>query len=129
MLGNNINSPILLHILEMTSGDGDKTLKEGDSVEIYCRPPETSSTISWFRVRDKSSMEFIASFDFRGKSKTQLSPRFSAEKMGKNILILKSFDKALDSGVYGCGILKNSDMIFGSVTRLTGGEFCFRSLV
>ncbi|XP_044075263.1 T-cell surface glycoprotein CD8 alpha chain isoform X2 [Siniperca chuatsi] len=109
----------------MTPGAGvNVTAKEGAQVEISCQPRETGSMVVWFRVLDQSGMEFIASFSNNGIRKsptTSLSLIFSEAKIGQHILTLQSFDKARDSGVYGCASLyKGIELKFGQVTRLDG---------
>lgn len=130
---NDITAPILLHLLEMTSGAGkDMLVKEGERVEIKCQPSELGTMIIWFRVLDKPRMEFIASFSNNGLKKPNTdkpSSAFSDTKIGQNTLILESFSKASDSGLYICASLKGSELKFGEVTRLVGGEFCFTNLV
>lgn len=121
----------LLHLLEMASRAEDKTLNEGEPAEITCKLPQMATTVMWFRVLDKSGMNFIASFDKDGvlKRGVELPENFSDEKMKKNILILKSFKKDTDSGAYGCSAVVNSGLQFGQTTRLRGGEFSFKSLI
>lgn len=130
---NDITAPILLHLLEMTSGAGqDVLVQEGEQVEIVCRPSEKGTMIIWFRVLDKSGMEFIASFSESGLQKPNTdkpSSTFTYRKIDQNILILPSFYKASDSGLYSCASLKGSQLKFGEVTRLAGGEFRFTNLV
>ncbi|XP_030275953.1 T-cell surface glycoprotein CD8 alpha chain isoform X2 [Sparus aurata] len=112
-------------VTEITSGaDEVKAVKEGDNTEIKCRPSEPGSMIIWFRVRDKSGMEFIASFNSAGMRKPNTkspSSTFIDSKIGQNILILQSFKEAVDSGVYSCATLyKGTELRFGEVTRLVG---------
>lgn len=130
---NDITAPILLHLLEMTSGAGqDVLVQEGERVEIVCSPSEKGTLNIWFRVLDKSGMEFIASFSERGLQKPYTdkpSSTFTYTKIERNIIILPSFYKASDSGLYSCASLKGSQLKFGNVTRLAGGEFCFTNLV
>ena len=115
----------------MTSGvlGVDITAREGQPVEIQCRPSEMGTMVIWFRVLDTSGMEFIASFSTTGilKSPTEASfpAAFSHSKIKDDILILKSFKKA-DSGVYSCASLfRGNELRFGTATRLEEGEFCF----
>lgn len=124
----------LLNLSEITSGtDEVKAVTEGDNAEIKCRPSDPGSMIIWFRVRDKSGMEFIASFSSNGMPKPNTkspSSTFIDSKIGQNILILQSFKEAVDSGVYSCATLyKGTELRFGEVTRLVGGELCFINLV
>lgn len=125
-----INAPIF-HILEITSGAVQITVKEGESYEISCKPAEIGGMIVWFRVLDKSGMEFIASFSTSGlqKSSAPFKPTFSAAKINQNILILNSFNKIDDSGMYSCASIKNNELKFGQVTQLVVGEFYFINLV
>lgn len=112
----------------MASTSGDRVVDNGDTVEITCKFSNLASTVMWFRVLDKTGMEFIASFDMNGNLKRgHLPEEFNADKMNKNILTLKSFNKAKDSGVYSCAIIHNSGLLFGQTTRLRGGEFGFKS--
>lgn len=117
----------------MTPGAGkDMLVKEGERVEIKCHPPEGGSMIVWFRVLDKSGMEFIASFSNNGLQKSNTakpSSAFSYTKILQYTVILESFNKANDNGLYSCASLRNSELKFGQVTRLVGGEFCFTNLV
>lgn len=98
-------------------------IEEGSSVDIKCSPSQASMVI-WFRVLDKGGMQFIVSFDQLYKKKAE-SPSFSSfgeEKIKQNILVLKSFNKATDSGTYSCASLNKNQLNFGDVTRLVGPE-------
>uniref|UniRef100_A0A8C9XLS5 T-cell surface glycoprotein CD8 alpha chain n=1 Tax=Sander lucioperca TaxID=283035 RepID=A0A8C9XLS5_SANLU len=120
---------ILVFCQKMTSGAGeDIVAKEGEQVEITCKPHDMGSMVIWFRVLDTSGMEFIASFSSIGLTKSTAASfpsTFSNSKIQQNILILKSFNKAQDSGVYCCAALKNNGLKFGITTRLVGGDTCF----
>ncbi|XP_035518531.1 T-cell surface glycoprotein CD8 alpha chain [Morone saxatilis] len=114
---------ILVFCLKITSGAGeDKATPEGQLVEIHCQPKTTGSMIVWFRVLDKTGMEFIGSFSNTGIVKSSpLSPIFSFSKIIQKILILQSFNKSRDSGIYSCASLyKGNELSFGKVTRLFG---------
>ncbi|XP_077459419.1 T-cell surface glycoprotein CD8 alpha chain [Stigmatopora argus] len=115
---------LLLFYKELTAGEGKEHIcKEGEPVEITCKPLELGSMIMWFRVLDHSGMEFLASFSNNGLSKSSsgsFSSTFQVTKIRDNVLILKSFRKAQDSGIYSCVTLKDNQMKFGPVTRLTG---------
>ncbi|XP_070758886.1 T-cell surface glycoprotein CD8 alpha chain [Enoplosus armatus] len=116
---------ILVFYQNITSGAvEEKTLKEGDLFEINCNPGELGTMIVWFRMLDKSGMEFIASCAMTGKMKTS-TPSFTSifrdTKFQQHVLILKSFNKTRDSGVYSCASLyKGNELIFGKLTRLVG---------
>ncbi|XP_028432835.1 T-cell surface glycoprotein CD8 alpha chain isoform X2 [Perca flavescens] len=111
-------------VTEMTSGAGEeRRVTEGAEVEIKCKPLDSGSMVIWFRVLDTSAMEFIGSFSNNGllKSTTDsFQSTFSHSKMQQDILTLKSFNKAQDSGVYSCAALKGSILKFGETTRLVG---------
>ncbi|XP_078104126.1 T-cell surface glycoprotein CD8 alpha chain isoform X2 [Sander vitreus] len=111
-------------VTEMTSGAGeDRVAKEGEQVEITCKPQDMGSMVIWFRILDSSGMEFIASFSSNGFPKSQAASflsTFSNSKIQQNILVLKSFNKAQDSGVYCCAALKANELKFGVTTRLVG---------
>nr|XP_057923642.1 T-cell surface glycoprotein CD8 alpha chain isoform X3 [Doryrhamphus excisus] len=98
-------------------------VKEGEPREIKCKPSESGSMIIWFRVRDTSGVDFIASFSNQGMIKKEgvsYSSIFSASKMSENIMTITSFSQGRDSGLYGCASLKGTQLIFGDVTRLVG---------
>lgn len=116
-------------VLEITSGAVQKTVDEGQQVEIYCKPPQMSGMVTWFRVLDKSGMEFIASFSAGHLKSTSLHQNFISTKIRDHKLILKSFNKDTDSGAYSCAVIKSNELKFGEVTRLVGGEFLYISLV
>ncbi|XP_032368777.1 T-cell surface glycoprotein CD8 alpha chain isoform X2 [Etheostoma spectabile] len=115
---------ILVFCQRITSGVGeDRTVKEGEQVEITCIPQEVGSIVVWFRVLDTSGMEFIASFSSNGLLKSPAASfpsTFSQSKIQQNILTLKSFSKSRDSGVYNCASLKANELKFGVATRLVG---------
>lgn len=70
-------------------------------------------------------MEFIGAFDLNGNAKaTDARPtsEFGLSKIRKDILILKSFNKEKDSGLYICATYKGPALTFGKVTQLVGGE-------
>ncbi|XP_008278755.1 T-cell surface glycoprotein CD8 alpha chain isoform X2 [Stegastes partitus] len=120
---------ILVFYPKMTSGaEGtkEKTVKEGELVEIECRPPESTNMIIWFRALDNSGMEYIASFTSNGIEKSKSSnfdQIFSHGTIYKNTLKLKAFQKSRDSGVYGCATLHlGKELKFGTATRLLGQE-------
>ncbi len=106
-------------------------VKNGQDIEITCKPNEVTTLVIWFRVLDKSGMDFIASFSNIGKIKpppANFASKFSDSKMTQHKLILKSFNKD-DSGLYTCAsLIRGNELRFGEVTRLVGGEFCFIKL-
>lgn len=123
-----------LNLSEITSGAVENiVVKEGQSIDIKCRPSETGSMIIWFRVLDNSGMEFIASFSSAGVKKANTkspSSTFTETKIDQNILTLQSFKEAVDSGVYSCATLyRGTELRFGKVTRLVRGELCFTTLL
>lgn len=131
---NDIAAPILLYLLEITSGASeDKTIEEGESTDIRCDLKELGSMIMWLRMLDKSGMEFIASFSPNGMPKSKSSSFSSIFKHAEShphILKLQSFKKDRDSGAYSCAsLVKGNELKFGTITRLVGSEFCFISLV
>ncbi|XP_073323665.1 T-cell surface glycoprotein CD8 alpha chain isoform X2 [Pagrus major] len=114
---------ILAFYQKITSGAGeDMAVNEGQQVDIRCRPPEPGSMIIWFRVLDKSGMEFIGSFSNTGVKKPNTKPPtsiFTFTKIAQDYLTLKSFKEADDSGIYSCASLhKGTELRFGTVTRL-----------
>ncbi|XP_042358185.1 T-cell surface glycoprotein CD8 alpha chain [Plectropomus leopardus] len=116
---------ILVFFREMTSGAGeDMIAKEGQSVEINCKPQETGTMVVWFRVLDSSGMEFIASFSNNGvlkSPKASFPDIFRHSNSRPDILTLVSFNKARDAGVYNCASLfKGTELKFGRPTRLLG---------
>ncbi|XP_068576567.1 T-cell surface glycoprotein CD8 alpha chain [Cebidichthys violaceus] len=114
---------ILVFCQKITSGAGEEMqAKEGQPVEIKCRPGEVGTMIVWFRVLD-NDMEFLASFSKDGfyKSSANSFSTFSYSRMRDNILTLQSFNKTRDSGIYSCASLnKGNTLQFGKVTRLVG---------
>ncbi|XP_049590779.1 T-cell surface glycoprotein CD8 alpha chain [Syngnathus scovelli] len=96
--------------------------KEGQKVEIQCRPSESGSMVMWFRVSDKYNIDFLASFSNNGVLKFEKSSFSSIfkRKPNEDVISLNSFNKDRDSGLYICASLKNSELVFGDVTRLTG---------
>nr|XP_033483355.1 T-cell surface glycoprotein CD8 alpha chain isoform X2 [Epinephelus lanceolatus] len=116
---------ILLICRQMTSGAGeDVTVKEGQQIDINCKPEAMGTMVIWFRVLDTSSVEFIASFSSTGvlkSSSTSFSSTFSVSQSKQYTLTLKAFNKAKDSGVYNCGSLyRGNELKFGKATRLVG---------
>ncbi|XP_029287891.1 T-cell surface glycoprotein CD8 alpha chain [Cottoperca gobio] len=113
---------ILVFCQKMTSGAGeDKTVKEGQLVEINCALQEKGSLVIWFRLLDTSGMEFIASFSNNGMPKyvtNSFSKTFSESRIQQDVLILRSFNTISDSGVYNCASLKGNELKFGIATRL-----------
>ncbi|XP_054640443.1 T-cell surface glycoprotein CD8 alpha chain [Dunckerocampus dactyliophorus] len=108
------------------------TVKEGQPFDITCKPSEMGSMTIWFRVRDTSGVEFIASFSNHGMIKAEgvsYTSTFSGSKMPDNIMTLTSFSKGRDSGLYGCASLKNNQLLFGDVTRLAGVEAATKAAV
>ncbi|KAM9859859.1 T-cell surface glycoprotein CD8 alpha chain isoform 2-T2 [Aulostomus maculatus] len=99
-------------------------LPEGQQVEIKCRPAEVGTSIQWFRVQDNSGMHFIVSTSNTGlrRPDSSIPSAFSDKKLKEDVLILKSFSRSVDSGVYSCASLKNNQLKFGEVTRLAGEQ-------
>lgn len=112
---------VLLFHTGLTSAEV-KLVKEGETVEITCRPEGTAATVFWFRVLDGSGVNFIASFGSVNKELKKSGSSFSSfsvTKMSSNILTLKSFEEKSDSGIYSCGILKGNELGFGKATRIS----------
>lgn len=118
----------------MTSGDAQKQIRveEGAQVDIHCQTDSAGSLTIWFRVLDKSAIEFIGSFSNGVKKETENKPSsvFSNEKIKKNIITLKGFSADQDSGLYSCAtLIKGKELSFGPVTKLFGGELSVLSLL
>ncbi|XP_059184586.1 T-cell surface glycoprotein CD8 alpha chain [Centropristis striata] len=113
---------ILVFCQKITSVDSrDVPVKEGKSVIINCELQDKGSMVVWLRILDTSGMEFIASFSITGvlkQSGPSFDSIFSYQTNKPGTLTLQSFNKNRDSGVYSCGVLKNSALIFGPTTRL-----------
>ncbi|XP_067360163.1 T-cell surface glycoprotein CD8 alpha chain [Channa argus] len=107
---------ILVFYHKLTSGAQEKKVKEGQQIEIYCKPKSCNIAI-WFRVLDNSEMEFIA---YVSNGVVVKGPRniYSGSKLQDDILTLKSFNKATDSGIYSCVCIKSNELKFGNTTRL-----------
>uniref|UniRef100_A0A672HBL8 Immunoglobulin V-set domain-containing protein n=1 Tax=Salarias fasciatus TaxID=181472 RepID=A0A672HBL8_SALFA len=97
----------------------ESIIENGAEVTFQCSL-QPGSLIVWFRVLEKSSMEFLVSVSNAGLVKVP-SPSFTQSfSYSNNQLKLKSFDKERDSGIYNCATLKGNEMKFGKVTRLVG---------
>lgn len=88
--------------------------------------------VIWFRVLDKSGMEFIASVALSGSLKNS-APNFDQifSLSDYHTLSLKSFRRE-DSGIYSCARLIGGNRLeFGEVTRLEleEGGLCFLKVV
>ncbi|CAL8380954.1 unnamed protein product [Boreogadus saida] len=98
------------------------TPKEGEKVNIECKPPHpTALSVMWLRVVD-NSVDFIASYHSTGEIKRETildKTIYSDSKMNtENILSIKKFNSQRDRGVYICAALTSNVLIFGKVTRL-----------
>lgn len=88
--------------------------------------------VIWFRVLDKSEMEFISSVSTSGAPKSS-APNFDQffRQSEYHTLTLKSF-KREDSGIYSCASLVGGKKLeFGEVTKLElkEGGLCFLRVV
>ncbi|CAN9512446.1 unnamed protein product [Ophioblennius macclurei] len=92
---------------------------EGQSVTIKCRP-EMGTLIIWYRVLDKTGMEFLASCSNSGVSKVRSSTFEQLFSQGTDAITLTSFNKERDAGLYSCSSLKGNELKFGESTRLIG---------
>ncbi|XP_041814815.1 T-cell surface glycoprotein CD8 alpha chain [Chelmon rostratus] len=115
---------ILVFYQKIPSGAAeDITVKEGQEVEISCRP-ELGSMVIWFRLLGESDMEFIGSYANNGIEKTAMkafSSIFRRSASNPYSLTLKSFNKMRDSGAYICAALvKGTELRFGKITQLVG---------
>lgn len=110
---------------DVTSGDQQGPIKDGETVDIECQPDESGSLIFWFRVPDGAGMEFIASFSNSVKKEDgKVSSLFTYGRIKSHKVTLKSFSRQRDSGLYGCSaLLRGKELRFGPLTRLVGGEF------
>ncbi|XP_061688996.1 T-cell surface glycoprotein CD8 alpha chain isoform X4 [Syngnathoides biaculeatus] len=82
---------------KLTAGDSSElVIKDGYKVEVRCRPSDIGTIVMWFRVLDKSGIEFLASYTNNGIR-----------------------NKGRDSGTYSCATLKNNELKFGPLIRLT----------
>ncbi|XP_013872514.1 T-cell surface glycoprotein CD8 alpha chain isoform X1 [Austrofundulus limnaeus] len=94
--------------------------KEGKDVSIQCTPKKDgASMVIWFRVLDKSGMEFIASVALSGQLKKSAHYFDQIFRLTEShTLTLKSF-KREDSGIYSCACLVGGNRLeFGAVTKL-----------
>ncbi|XP_033822785.1 T-cell surface glycoprotein CD8 alpha chain isoform X1 [Periophthalmus magnuspinnatus] len=93
-------------------------------VDITCKIQGSGPTVVWFRVPDKSNLEYIASLSSVNpvvKKEGPVFHFFSTEKISAHILVLKAFNRSADAGLYSC-LSQNRDMMFGGVTRLQPAE-------
>uniref|UniRef100_A0A3B4AH27 Ig-like domain-containing protein n=1 Tax=Periophthalmus magnuspinnatus TaxID=409849 RepID=A0A3B4AH27_9GOBI len=103
-----------------------RKLKVNDKspVDITCKIQGSGPTVVWFRVPDKSNLEYIASLSSVNPTVKKEGPVFhffSTEKISAHILVLKAFNRSADAGLYSC-LSQNREMMFGGVTRLQPGE-------
>ncbi|XP_063331073.1 T-cell surface glycoprotein CD8 alpha chain [Pelmatolapia mariae] len=99
----------------------DQIAKEGQKVEIYCKPEHTTgaSMVVWFRVLSNFRMEFIGSFSTSGIPKTVTANFNELYTYANDRLTLRSFKKT-DTGQYGCATLyQGTKMDFGDVTQIS----------
>ncbi|XP_029990621.1 T-cell surface glycoprotein CD8 alpha chain [Sphaeramia orbicularis] len=111
---------ILVFYQKVTCGECTvKTPSVGEEVDIKCNPRNKGSMVIWFRVLDKTGMQFIASFTNNGILKTPRPlPSTFKSKMESNILTLIRFTDE-DSGVYSCAsLIGGNELQFGEITRL-----------
>ncbi|KAJ8395575.1 hypothetical protein AAFF_G00030560 [Aldrovandia affinis] len=93
---------------------------EKKEVPLQCDPKNKGNIIVWFRLRE-NRFEFLASYTSNGNVKQNVYPQmFSTEKTASNILTLREFQKARDSGVYSCASFNNNMLNFGKATRIQG---------
>lgn len=105
-------------------------LKDGEAVDIECRPDDSGTMIVWFRVPDGGGMEFLGSFSNGVKKEDgKATSLFGYGKIKSHKVTLLSFSGRRDSGLYGCaGLVKGKELRFGPLTRLVGGEFTHSGL-
>uniref|UniRef100_A0A3B4EIL6 Ig-like domain-containing protein n=1 Tax=Pygocentrus nattereri TaxID=42514 RepID=A0A3B4EIL6_PYGNA len=82
----------------------------------------SGQTVWWFRLKNNSVLEFIASFTSSGDKKAgDMDSKFDPQKMkSSKRLTLKGFKKETDSGSYSCASINNNKLNFGPVTSLQG---------
>ncbi|TNN33974.1 hypothetical protein EYF80_055866 [Liparis tanakae] len=102
----------------------EKTVKDGNPVDLTCAAVPASSLMLWFRLLG-TGMEFIASFSKDGflKSSGDTFASTFSDSRKDGSLRLRSFDRTRDSGVYVCASRVGNTLEFGKVVRLVGGEF------
>ncbi|XP_017569058.1 uncharacterized protein LOC108436849 isoform X1 [Pygocentrus nattereri] len=112
----------LLLLLFLFNGACSEVLKEGEDKDISCDPSSSGQTVWWFRLKNNSVLEFIASFTSSGDKKAgDMDSKFDPQKMkSSKRLTLKGFKKETDSGSYSCASINNNKLNFGSVTSLQG---------
>uniref|UniRef100_A0A3B4AJ47 Ig-like domain-containing protein n=1 Tax=Periophthalmus magnuspinnatus TaxID=409849 RepID=A0A3B4AJ47_9GOBI len=110
----------LMKLLHFTS----VKVNDKSPVDITCKIQGSGPTVVWFRVPDKSNLEYIASLSSVNPTVKKEGPVFhffSTEKISAHILVLKAFNRSADAGLYSC-LSQNREMMFGGVTRLQPGE-------
>lgn len=118
---------LFLIILKFISGTSAapplvREVIEGTDVDITCQITDSPAPSSvWFRVLDRSGMEYIASVSSMRTEVKKEGPVFSSRFRAStkpHTLTLRGFSGAADTGVYSCASL-GKDIKFGPVTRLT----------
>ncbi|KAK2862424.1 hypothetical protein Q5P01_001957 [Channa striata] len=109
---------ILVFYQKLTSGVEEKRVKENGEVDISCSP-DCTGLVHWFRALDNSKMEYIATSNPKlGSTVKIIKKNISDKKINEKIIVLKSFNKDEDSGVYTCVCIKSNELNFGQITRL-----------
>ncbi|KAJ8338751.1 hypothetical protein SKAU_G00355370 [Synaphobranchus kaupii] len=109
---------VLLVIFQYTHQQPNtKLYEEKATVVLNCEPPSKGSLINWFRVRE-DNIEFLGSVTVNDELKANAYP--SLFTINRNMLTLKEFQKARDSGIYSCSSLNKNMLHFGKATRIQG---------
>ncbi|XP_023667497.1 T-cell surface glycoprotein CD8 alpha chain isoform X2 [Paramormyrops kingsleyae] len=97
------------------------TTEELSEVKITCKMSPPGTIVFWFRVLE-TGIEAIGTFNIEGDPKmVPDSNVFDYRNMKRDkAILLKSFQKNRDSGIYGCGKLNGNKLDFGPLTSIEG---------
>ncbi|XP_057215933.1 T-cell surface glycoprotein CD8 alpha chain isoform X2 [Triplophysa rosa] len=103
----------------MMSGGSTLIAKEQHVVRVDCVPGITGALVFWFRIKGDGP-EFL--FSSKNKdTKTDVDKKYKVVPSGDMVhLVILSFNKKTDSGVYACAAMNNNKLIFGKHTTVNG---------
>lgn len=104
----------------MSPGVSAEIHKEGANIQVQCDIKQPGTMTFWFRI-NSAGADFLFTVKQEEVRERASNMKYSTEKTsGKVHLVIKSFEKNTDSGVYTCATMNSNKLFFGGLTEIKG---------
>ncbi|XDV38416.1 hypothetical protein PO909_007831 [Leuciscus waleckii] len=106
--------------LSLFYGVSAEIYKEGGKVQVNCDVKQSGTMTFWFRI-NSAGADFLFTVKQEEVKERASNMKYTTEKTGGKVnLVIKSFEKKTDTGVYTCATMNSNKLFFGGLTEIKG---------